>query len=161
MRTVAVRAARAVFGGYLAVHGAQKLFGAFDGPGPDRTAAAFEGLGLRPARLAALLAGTSELGGGLLTATGIAEPLGPLAVAGTMTVAATTHRANGPLAARGGYELALTNLAFATLLLTMDSDQVRLGPRIPGRLVAGAAVVGAALAGRSVAQLVRHRPDGA
>ena len=158
MRTIALRAARAVFGTYLAVHGAQKFFGAFDGPGPDGTAAGFEAIGLRPARASALLAGASELGGGILTATGVAEPLGPLTIAGTMAVAATTHRANGPLAAKGGYELPLTNLAFATVLLAMDAEQGRFGPRVPTAVVGAAALVGTGLALRSVSQLLTHRP---
>ena len=42
--------ARFVLGGYLAVHGAQKLFGAFGGNGIEGTAKGFEHLGLTPAR---------------------------------------------------------------------------------------------------------------
>ena len=39
MRNVALLGTRLVLGGYLAVHGAQKLFGAFGGSGLDRAAA--------------------------------------------------------------------------------------------------------------------------
>ena len=50
----------------------------------------------------AAAAGITELGGGLLTAAGIADPAGPLAIMGAMSVAATTHRAKGPLRRRAG-----------------------------------------------------------
>src|SRR6266849_3649410 len=96
MRDAALLGARLVLGGYLTVHGAQKLFGAFGGHGLDATGAGFESIGLTPGKQMAALAGATELGGGLLTAAGIADPAGPLAIAGAMTVAAATHRANGP-----------------------------------------------------------------
>src|SRR5271154_1944289 len=91
-RDLALLVERLVLGGYLAAHGAQKLFGSFGGPGLDATAAGFERLGLSPGREMAILAGASERGGGLLTATGVAEPLGPIMVAGAMTVATAVHR---------------------------------------------------------------------
>src|SRR5580698_7660484 len=107
-----------MFGSYLAVHGAQKLFGVFGGHGLDATGAAFESMGLRPGKVMAAVAGASELGGGVLTATGIADPLGPLSIAGTMVVASAVHRKQGPLAQNGGFELPLTNLALAVGLLS-------------------------------------------
>jgi putative oxidoreductase len=126
VRDLSRLAGRAVLGGYLAAHGAQKLWGAFGGPGLDAVAVGFDRLGLRPGRTMATVAGVSELGGGLLTAVGLADPLGPLAIAGTMAVASTTHRANGPFAARGGYELALTNLGAALTLAATGSGRYSL-----------------------------------
>ena len=73
-------------------------------------------MGLKPPREMAALAGGSEIVGGILTATGTADPLGPLMIAGAMTVATAVHRKGGPFAAKGGYEAALTNLAFAGAL---------------------------------------------
>ena len=55
-----------MLGGYLAAHGAQKLFGTFGGHDIGPTAAGFDRLGLRPGRVTAAVAGVSELGGGLL-----------------------------------------------------------------------------------------------
>jgi putative oxidoreductase len=141
--------ARAVVGGYLAVHGAQKLFGSFGGPGLDAVGKGFESIGLTPGHEMAVLAGGAELGGGLLMATGIADPLGPLTIAGTMAVAATTHRKAGPLGAKGGFELPLTNLAFAVVAAGTGASARRMGPRLPRRLVGLTAVgvtVGAAAA---------------
>jgi putative oxidoreductase len=49
MRSALLLGARVVVGGYLTIHGAQKLFGAF-GPGLDKAAAGFERIGLAPGR---------------------------------------------------------------------------------------------------------------
>ena len=113
MRSIGLLVSRLILGAYLAVHGAQKLFGSFGGHGLDATGARFEHLGMTPGKVMAGVAGASELAGGVLTATGVAYPLGPLAIAGTMVVASTTHRQNGALAANGGFELPLTNFAVA------------------------------------------------
>jgi len=158
MRNVALLTTRLVIGGYLAVHGAQKLFGAFGGGGLDRTAAGFHRIGLRPGRQMAAAAGISELGGGLLTAAGIADPAGPLAIMGTMAVAATTHRAKGPLSARGGFELPLTNLAAAAALAAAGPGRFRLGPALPRPLAAGATAGGALLAAGLVARMLTAKP---
>src|ERR1700684_2538191 len=107
MRNVTLLSARLVLGGYLSVHGAQKLFGVLGGHGLDTTGQAFERIGLTPGKPMAALAGATELAGGLLTAAGVADPAGPLAIIGAMTVASATHRANGPLAANRGFELPL------------------------------------------------------
>ncbi|MFZ0170235.1 MAG: DoxX family protein [Acidimicrobiales bacterium] len=158
MKSLGLLIARLVLGGYLAVHGAQKLFGSFGGRGLDGTGAAFDSLGLRPGRVMAGLAGASEFGGGLLTASGIAFPLGPLVLIGTMAVAATTHRAKGPLAAGGGFELPLTNLAAAAALAAAGPGTLRLGPHLSPRLARRAALGGVVLAGVSIYQLLSARP---
>jgi putative oxidoreductase len=153
MRSVLLLGARAVVGGYLAVHGAQKLFGAFGGPGLDKAAAGFERIGLAPGRQMAALAGATELGGGLLTAAGIADPAGPLAIIGAMTVASATHRANGPLAAKGGFELPLTNLAAAAALAATGPGRFRIGPPLTRPLTTVAAAIGALMAAGSLAKM--------
>ncbi len=161
-RDLSLLAGRAVLGGYLAGHGAQKLFGAFDGPGLAPIAGAFDRLGLRPGRVMATVAAVSEFGGGLLTAAGLADPLGPVVIAGTMAVASATHRANGPFSAKGGYELALTNLGAALALAATGPGRYSIdgltGSRLPRRLsrlvTAGAVVTSAA----SLVMVVRTRP---
>ncbi len=158
MRSAALLAGRLVVGGYLAVHGAQKLFGAFGGHGLDATAAGFERLGLTPSREMATLAGVSELGGGLLTAAGVADPLGPLAIVGAMTVAVAVHRRNGPLSSNGGYELALTNLALASVLAVSGPGRIRLSPRLHPRLTAVAFAGAATLTTISFVKIVTTKP---
>jgi putative oxidoreductase len=148
MRNSALLVTRVVLGSYLAVHGAQKLFGTFGGPGLEKAGAGFDRIGLSPGKQMAAAAGITELGGGLLTIAGVADPAGPLAIVGAMSIAATTHRANGPLSAKGGFELPLTNLAAATALVAAGPGKFRLGPSLPRPLAAvGAAAGGLVMAG--------------
>ena len=160
MRHLGLLTSRCVLGGYLAVHGAQKLFGSFGGHGLDATAAGFDSMGMRPGKAMAVLAGASELGGGVLTATGIGDPLGPLAIAGTMAVASAVHRKQGPLAQNGGFELPLTNLALAVGLVSSGPGRFRLGPRLPKSLIRLSAGGGIALAAVSLAQILQAEPAG-
>ena len=67
---------RLVVGLLLMGHGCQKVAGCFSGPGPERTGAFFESLGLRPGRRMAFAAGASEGIGGALIAVGLLTPLG-------------------------------------------------------------------------------------
>jgi putative oxidoreductase len=162
IRDITLLAGRAVLGGYLAAHGAQKLFGAFGGPGIEPTAASFERLGLRPGRVTATAAGLSELGGGLLTVAGLGSPVGPVAIAGTMAVASAVHRANGPFNSDHGYELPATNLAAALALAIAGPGRysldgltgLRLHRVITGIVVAGAVAGSAA----NLAMLLRAAP---
>lgn len=156
VRDAALLGARLVLGGYLAAHGAQKLFGSFGGHGLDGTGAFFDAQGLTPGRDMARVAGLVEMGSGALTATGMLAPLGPVAAAGAMAVAVPFHRAGGPLAANGGYEPALTNLALAAALAVAGPGRWSVPPRLPGKLV-GAVVAGAAIsAGYLVSRVLRH-----
>lgn len=119
MTDVALLVLRVVLGTIFLAHGAQKLFGAFGGPGLKGTAGFFEQIGIKPGSVMAPLAALSEFGGGLLVLVGLLTPLGALAIAGTMVVAiAKVHGKNGFFAENGGYEynLALIGVA-ATLVL--------------------------------------------
>src|SRR5581483_11268265 len=81
-------ALRVVFGLILAAHGAQKLFGWFGGGGLRGTAGFFgQGLRLRHAGFWAFVGGFGEFAGGLLTALGLLNPIGPALLAGAMLVA--------------------------------------------------------------------------
>jgi putative oxidoreductase len=146
MRNIALLGTRLVLGSYLAVHGAQKLFGILGGPGLDKAGAGFDRIGLSPGKQMAAAAGITELAGGVLTAAGVADPAGPLAIMGAMSIAAVTHRANGPLSAKGGFELPLTNLVAATALLAAGTGKFRLGPALPRPLAAVAGAGGALVA---------------
>jgi putative oxidoreductase len=158
MRSIGLLISRVIFGSYLAVHGAQKLFGSFGGHGLEATGAGFESMGMKPGKVMATIAGASELGGGVLTATGIANPLGPLAIAGTMVVASTVHRKQGPLSTNGGFELPLTNFAVAVALLASGPGNLRLGPHLSKSLTRLSVVGGTVLAAYSLNQLLRAQP---
>jgi putative oxidoreductase len=98
----------------LAAHGGQKLFGWFDGPGPRGTAGMFAKLGYRRPAAMALLAGLSELVGGVLFAVGLLTPLAAIAIVVVMLNAiAAVHWANGFFMTRGGYEFNLILVAIA------------------------------------------------
>jgi putative oxidoreductase len=158
MRDVILLGTRLVLGSYLAVHGAQKLFGTFGGPGLDRAGAGFERIGLTPGKPMAAVAGATELGGGLLTVAGVADPAGPLAIVGAMTVASVTHRASGPLAANRGFELPLTNLAAAAALAASGPGRYRLSPPLGRRLTTAVVAGGALLAAASLIKMLTAAP---
>src|SRR5258708_6425024 len=88
----------------LGAHGAQKLFGWFGGPGLDGTAKGMEMLGFHPGRRHALMAGLTEVGGGLLLALGLLTPLAAAIVFAVMLVAAVSaHVKRGFFLASGGF----------------------------------------------------------
>ncbi|MEV7786884.1 DoxX family protein [Streptomyces sp. NPDC088106] len=107
---------RLLLAGLLFGHAAQKLLGRFGGGGPDGTAPVFESWGFRPGRPMVLLAGTCELTGAVLFASGAATPLAASVVLGTMIVAAAPNWPNGPWAHLGGYEVPLVYGVLALVL---------------------------------------------
>jgi putative oxidoreductase len=119
-RCIGLLALRAVVGGLFVAHGAQKLFGAFGGHGPQATAQAFDQMGLRPGQVSARAAGAAELGGGALLAAGLLTPVGAAATSASMVGAiGTVHGARGPWNENGGYEYNLVLIAVGlTLTLT-------------------------------------------
>ena len=98
---------RVVLGLLLVGHGSQKLFGRFGGHGLSGTGAFFQSVGFRPGRPMALIAGVTEVGGGLLLILGLLTPLAAASVIGTMVVAGSVHLRSGLWGQNGGYELAL------------------------------------------------------
>ncbi len=99
---------RLLVGLTLAGHGAQKLFGWFDGPGLSATATAFETLGYRPGKWFARAASLAEALGGLLLAVGLLTPLAAAALMSAMLAAAVpSHLDNGFWHKNRGYEYTL------------------------------------------------------
>ena len=146
MRSIAVLIVRLVVGGLLAGHGAQKLFGWFGGAGLEGTAGWLESMRLRPGTVWARIAGGSELGGGLLTALGFLNPLGPIAAMGAMSMAwAKVHLGNPVWSTKGGAELPMTNIAVLSALTVAGPGRLSLdslfGIRVP-RIVGLGALLG-------------------
>ncbi len=105
---------RLLLGLGMAAHGSQKLFGWFGGHGIAGTGGFFEGIGFRPGRAFALLAGLGETIGGLLTALGLGGALGPVLIILVMLVAiGSVHYNKGFFVSSGGWELNSTNIAAA------------------------------------------------
>jgi putative oxidoreductase len=95
---------RIVIGVTLSLHGMQKLFGWFGGGGLAGTGAWMDSIGYRPGRTAAMMAGASELLGGLGVATGTLTPLAAAACVGVMLVAGVENRPQGFWSAKKGWE---------------------------------------------------------
>jgi putative oxidoreductase len=105
---------RLLVGMALAMHGSQKLFGFFGGGGPAGTRKFFAGLGFRTPLVMAVVAGLSELGGGLLFAFGFLTPVAALALTVVMLNAiGTVHWKKGFFNSAGGYEYNLLIIATA------------------------------------------------
>lgn len=103
---------RVVLGLTFAGHGTQKLFGWFGGHGVKGTGGFFESIGVKPGVLMAVMAGLSELIGGVLFALGLLTPLAALLITGTMIVAiATVHGKNGYWVTENGFEYNLLIIA--------------------------------------------------
>src|ERR1700738_451863 len=97
---------RLALGLAMAAHGAQKMLGWFGGPGMTGTTGFMRGLRFRPAGAWALGAVVTEVGGGLLLAAGLLNPLGALAIGAAMLVATfAAHWGKGFFGQRGGFEV--------------------------------------------------------
>jgi putative oxidoreductase len=136
MTSLARLIVRVTVGGLLAGHGAQKLFGSFGGPGVKGTAGWLESMSLKPGRQWAIVAGMSEFGGGLLTALGALNPIGPIMAASAMLMATLkVHRGKPVWSTAGGAELPLTNLAILGGLFLAGPGKLSfdglLGIRVP------------------------------
>jgi putative oxidoreductase len=148
LRDLAVLVVRVTVGGLLAGHGSQKLFGWFGGHGLAGTGGWFEGMGFRPGQRWASIAAASELGGGLMTALGFLNPIGPLAAMGSMLVATLKAHAGRPIwVTEGGAELPVTNLAVLSAVAIAGPGRLSvdrlIGRRLPRwTLIPGAAIVG-------------------
>jgi putative oxidoreductase len=107
---------RLALGGAFGVHGLQKVFGLFGGPGIDGFTQYLQSAGFREARILAWVTAVTELGGGALLVLGLFTPLAAAGVLGVMAnVIALKYR--GGFFAPNGVELeaAYAAMAFATL----------------------------------------------
>jgi putative oxidoreductase len=99
-------ALRVLVGVVFSLHGMQKMFGWFGGRGLEATAGGFGALGFGDGKIAARLAATGEMAGGLGLALGLLTPLASMAAIGVMTVAALLNRSQrGFWAAGNGWEI--------------------------------------------------------
>ncbi len=151
-----------VAGALMAGHGAQKLFGAFGGPGLEGFGGFLGSLGLRPAGPLAFAAGASELSGGVLLALGLATPLAALLIVSVMVVASrTAHAGKGVWITDGGWEL---NLVYGVVAIGLAANgagawslDALIGWDVAGVLWAAGALVLGVAGGASVLVLGRDR----
>jgi putative oxidoreductase len=105
---------RLVAGLTMAAHGAGHLLGWFGGFGADGTAAFFAHSGYHASTLMAVVAGTSEILGGLGLAAGLLTPLASAAVIGTMVNAIAVKWSGGYFIPKGfEYEVLMATVAAA------------------------------------------------
>ncbi len=98
---------RIVTGLFLMPHGAQKLFGMFDG-NPTAMAGFFSKMGIEPAALMVTAVGTVEFFGGLLLALGLLTRPVAAAIFVVLTVAwYKVHLSAGFFVTKGGFEFAM------------------------------------------------------
>jgi len=154
---------RLVVGLAFVGHGTQKLFGWFGGGGRAGTAGFLGSLGYRAPAVMALLAGLSELGGGLLLASGLVTPLAALLLCNVLLNAIVTVQWEKGFF--GGYELDLTFLTVALAVVATGPGRLSLDRAIGwDDSLAGIDWSSAVLAGAIVTAVVtttlgRARPD--
>ncbi|WP_040833870.1 DoxX family protein [Nocardia brevicatena] len=144
---------RVVFGGLLAGHGSQKLFGWFGGPGLEANGAAFEKMGYHPGDLFGTLAGLSEFTGGLLLLTGLLSPLAAAIVIGT-TINIINQTWSGGLLTGQGYERGLLYSAVAFTIACTGPGRLSLDFNRPWVRGGYKWAIGAILLGAAAGMLV-------
>ncbi|MCP3797880.1 DoxX family protein [Allokutzneria sp. A3M-2-11 16] len=124
---VGMLALRVVVGCFIALQGEQKLFDWFGGGGLDGTAAFFASRGYAPAYPFAVLAGLTELVGGLLLAVGLLTPLASAALVGVMTNAvAVTLTSVGFWSKDGGAEYPIVVAVIAVCVAAIGPGRYSL-----------------------------------
>src|SRR5699024_3774546 len=135
MRNVGVLAVRAVTGGLLFGHGAQKLFGWFGGGGPRGSGAMLDCLGYPRGTDMARVPGATEVGAGLSLARGLLTPLGAAGVIGALTNASVAaHGSAGLWNHNGGYEYPLVLSTIATYLALAGPGSLSADSAMGGRM---------------------------
>jgi putative oxidoreductase len=156
-------ATRLVFGLLFAAHGAQKLFGWFQGYGLRATGEFFAETGFRPGETFAKVAGAAEVTSGLLIALGFLVPVGSALLLSVMVVAiVAVHWGHGLLTSSNGLELPLLYVTAAVCLALVGpgpyalDEVLGLSPTWTSGVTWGVLVIGAA--GGLGNLMLRRRP---
>lgn len=119
---------RLMLGAVFLFHGAQKLFGVFDGPGLSGFSGALESMGFPLPMVGAVCAALAEFVGGLALVTGLFMRPIIVTTAFTMFVAAFKVHGGAFSAANNGMEYALTLAVVTTGLFLTGSGKYALTP---------------------------------
>ncbi|PRX48283.1 putative oxidoreductase [Prauserella shujinwangii] len=126
---------RLVLGGTMTVHGLQKLFGAFGGPGIGGFAGMLEQLGYTTqTTLLSWVTALAEFAGGVLLVLGLFTPLGAAALLGVAANIVYVKFSGGFFLSDGtGYEYELMLAAAAFALMFTGSGRIALDKNTPWR----------------------------
>ncbi len=148
---------RLALGATFVAHGAQKVFGWWEGPGFAKWSGAIARMGLRPALLWAAISSGIELGGGVLVILGLVTPVASaLLVAQAVYIIVRAHWSRGFFNGKGGVEFPMQLLASALLIAAVGPGAVSLdaalglGLETPVRI----ALLAVALAGALLAMAI-------
>jgi putative oxidoreductase len=117
---------RLVLGGIFAAHGAQKVFGWFNGAGLDGFAAFLAEQGYQQADALSAAAGFAELVGGILIILGVFTPLAAAGLLSVMINAIWLQWASGLFVEDGGFELELALAGLAAGLVFIGPGRFAL-----------------------------------
>lgn len=119
-------------------YGAGKLFGAFHGPGLDKTAVYFAHTAhLRPGMFFAVLGGVIEFGGAICVALGLGTRLAGIALLGDQVMAMITVTwVNGinSLTNNAGYEFNMTLAVLALVMVVFGAGRLSVDAVLARRL---------------------------
>lgn len=143
---------RVAVGLTMAAHGYAKYFSGGRIAGTGRW---FDSMGMRPGKIHANLAASTEIGSGLLLALGLLTPFAALAFVALMAVAAyTVHFKSGFFIVKGGYEYNFVLAVIAVAIATTGPGKYSLDYQLDliepldgwtGLLIAAVGGVGAAV----------------
>lgn len=118
---------RVILGVIFIVHGGQKVFGWFDGPGVKGMSHWLGSMGVAHPALLAWIASLSEFGGGVLVLVGLLTPLAAAVIVSTMVVAILlVHAKNGFLITKSGYEFNLSLIGLALMLMLAGAGTISI-----------------------------------
>lgn len=120
-QNLALLVLRVALGLMMCAHGYGKFF---RGGRIEGTAGWFDSIGMRPGKMHALLAASTEVGAGLLLALGFLHSFAAAGFVGLMTVAGwTVHRANGFFIINEGWEYVFIIAVVAVSLATLGPGE--------------------------------------
>lgn len=145
---------RVVVGGTLVLHGQNKFRGL------EGTAGWFSSIGMKPGKIHAIAAASTETFGGLALALGFLTPLAAMAIVGTMSVAGWVDHRKAFFIFKGGCEFVVLIAAACVAIATVGPGEWSLDnvigfnvKGVAGLLLAGAG--GLAAAGAHLALFFR------
>lgn len=127
LQRLAILILRLFLGVTFVMHGAQKVFGAFGGPGIAGVTGMLAKMGVEPSQILAWVLSITEFGGGLCVLLGFLTRFWAAGLVIDMSVAVfKVHLANGFFASRNGFELPLALGVMALVVLLTGPGPVSI-----------------------------------